>query len=69
MKGMGKHYVLRINKRAKYSCDMKGTFKKHDDTHAGLRIFYDERADDHYVMIRIKDGAAKRLYWTGLERR
>ena len=67
--GYGGKFVLRINKRARYTCDMKGTYHKHDDTHAGLRIYYDEEQDDHYVEIRVKKGATMRCYWHQLATR
>ena len=61
--------TLRIQKRQRYSCDMKGTCLHYDDTHAGKRIFYDKEEDDHYVEIKIKAGGSLRVYWKNCKRR
>ncbi len=60
---------MRIQKRGRFSCDMKGTCYHYDDTHSGKRIFYDKEADDHYVEIKIKAGGTLRVYWKNCERR
>jgi len=72
MRGAGEAWgdgTLRIQKRQRYSCDMKGTCYHYDDTHAGKRIFYDDALDDYYVEIKIKEGGNLRVYWKDCERR
>jgi len=61
--------TMRIQKRQRFSCDMKGTCLHYDDTHAGKRIFYDKEEDDHYVEIKIKAGGSLRVYWKNCKRR
>jgi len=55
-------HVFKITKRSRYHINCKGATAHYDATHTGMRIYYDEARDDHYILVAIQDGGAARVY-------
>ncbi len=59
----GTNHTFKITKRTKWSVNCKGSTYHYDATHTGMRIYWDEEQQDHYIMIQIQHGSAYKVHW------